>query len=104
MDSGFVVSTAPMAISVVTTGMPQSSENSRSSALVRLGARAALARALGVEESRLQVVCGAGPAGRVPPEVLLDGDAAPADVSLSHHGRWLAWGIRLATRPGAESG
>lgn len=69
--------------------------HSRGSALVRLAARGALAQALGVEEERLEVVCGDGPKGRMPPEALLDGAPAPADVSLSHHGRWLAWAVRL---------
>jgi phosphopantetheine--protein transferase-like protein len=69
--------------------------HSRPSALVRLVARRALARALGAEERRLAVICGEGPKGRMPPEALLDGRPAPADVSLSHHGRWLAWAIRL---------
>lgn len=72
--------------------------HSRGSALVRLAARGALAAALGVDESRVEVVSSDGPKGRVPPEVLLDGTPAPADVSLSHHGRWLAWGLRLADR------
>jgi hypothetical protein len=70
------------------------SVHSRGSALVRLSARAALAAALGVEETRVEVVCGEGPKGRMPPEVFLDGALAPADVSLSHHGRWLAWAVR----------
>jgi phosphopantetheinyl transferase (holo-ACP synthase) len=69
--------------------------HSRGSAVVRLAARAALAAALGVAEARIQVVCSEGPKGRIPPEVLLDGEPAPVDVSLSHHGRWLAWAIRL---------
>jgi hypothetical protein len=49
-----------------------------------------------VDEQRVQVVSSEGPKGRVPPEVLLDGGPAGADVSLSHHGRWLAWALRLA--------
>ena len=69
--------------------------HARNSALVRLAARAALARGLGVDETRVEIVCREGPKGRVPPEVLIDGKAAPADVSLSHHGEWLAWAIRL---------
>jgi phosphopantetheine--protein transferase-like protein len=69
--------------------------HSRGSALVRLAARAALASALRVDEARVQVVCGEGPKGRVPPEVLLDDEAADVDVSLSHHGRWLAWALRM---------
>jgi phosphopantetheinyl transferase (holo-ACP synthase) len=65
------------------------------SAAVRLGARAALAAALGVDEKRLEIVCAPGVTGRRPPRVLLDGSAAPADVSLSHHGDWIAWAILL---------
>ena len=72
---------------------------SRDSALVRLAARAALARGLDVDEARIEVICGEGPKGRVPPKALLDGRAAQADVSLSHHGRWLAWAIRLSGPP-----
>lgn len=68
---------------------------SRGSTLVRLLARRALADALEVEESRVAVICGQGPKGRVPPQALLDGLPAPMDVSLSHHGRWPAWAIRL---------
>jgi phosphopantetheinyl transferase len=73
--------------------------HSRASAIVRIAARSALARGLGAEESRIEVVCGEGPKGRVPPEALLDGRAAPADVSLSHHGKWLAWAIRFLQKP-----
>ena len=69
--------------------------HSRGSALVRLLARRALAHALEAEEARVAVICGQGSKGRMPPEALLDGLPAPADVSLSHHGRWLAWAIRL---------
>lgn len=69
--------------------------HSRESAAVRLGARAALAAALGVEERRLEIVCGPGTTGRRPPSVLLDGAPAPADVSLSHHGRWIGWAFLL---------
>ena len=78
--------------------------HSRNSALVRLAARAALARALGVDEARIEVVCGEGPKGRVPPEALIDGRAAPADVSLSHHGEWLAWAIRISGPRPAQDG
>ena len=78
--------------------------HSRPSALVRLAARAALATALDVAEARVEVVCKEGPTGRIPPEALLDGHAAPADVSLSHHGRWLAWAVRLAGPQAREGG
>ena len=64
---------------------------SRQSAAVRLGARADLARALAVEEDRLEIVCDPGPTSQRPPRVLLDGDRTAADVSLSHDGQWIAW-------------
>lgn len=64
---------------------------SRQSAAVRLGARDDLARAWGVDEGRLEIVCDPGPTSQRPPRVLLDGARARADVSLSHDGRWIAW-------------
>ncbi|MBW3535035.1 MAG: 4'-phosphopantetheinyl transferase superfamily protein [Gemmatimonadetes bacterium] len=70
--------------------------HSRPSALVRLGARRALATALAVDEARVSVVCPVGSAGRTPPVARLDGAPVAADVSLSHHGRYLAWAVRVA--------
>jgi phosphopantetheinyl transferase (holo-ACP synthase) len=67
--------------------------HSRASAAVRVAARAALAGVLGVAEQRLEIVCAPGVTGRRPPRVLLDGAPGPADVSLSHHGAWIAWAI-----------
>jgi len=69
--------------------------HSPASASVRLGARGALARRMGVAEARLEIVCDPGVTGRRPPRVLLDGHPAAADVSLSHHGRWIAWATLL---------
>jgi phosphopantetheine--protein transferase-like protein len=66
---------------------------SRESAAVRLGAREDVARLLGVAEGRVEIVCAAGPTSQRPPHVLLDGQDAPADVSLSHDGAWIAWAI-----------
>lgn len=65
------------------------------SAAVRLRARTAVAVALSVEESSLEIVCDPGVTGRRPPRVLLNGLPAPADVSLSHHGAWIAWAVLL---------
>lgn len=65
------------------------------SALVRLEARAELARRLDVDQGRLQIVCPGDAPGRTPPEVLLDGDETPADVSLSHHRRFVAWAVAV---------
>lgn len=84
--------------------------HSRDSAAVRLGARASLAAALEVEERRLEIVCAPGSTGRRPPSVLLDGAPAPADLSLSHHGRWIGWAFLLSgaaegvSRPGSSAG
>lgn len=69
--------------------------HSLASAAVRIAARGALAAALGVDEDRLEIVCAPGVTGRRPPFVLLDGSPAPADVSLSHHGDWIAWALLL---------
>lgn len=65
--------------------------HSQASAAVRLAARPLLARILEADEGRVEIVCEPGVTGRRPPHVLLDGRAAPVDVSLSHHGAWLAW-------------
>jgi len=64
---------------------------SHQSAAVRLGARADLADALGVDEERVEIVCDPGPTSQRPPRVMLDGEPARADVSLSHDGQWIAW-------------
>ena len=63
------------------------------SAAVRIRARSALAAVLAAEEADLEIVCDPGVTGRRPPRVLLRGRAAPADVSLSHHGSWVAWAV-----------
>lgn len=63
------------------------------SALVRLRARRALARLLEVEEGAVEIVCESGPPGRAPPRALLRGEPCRVDVSLSHHGRFLAWAL-----------
>jgi hypothetical protein len=68
---------------------------SLASARVRLEARARLAQILAVDERRLEIVCEVGAPGRSPPLVLLDGERTDADVSLSHHGRWVGWAVRV---------
>jgi len=71
------------------------------SAAVRLLARPALAQALGADEADVEIVCEPGVTGRRPPRVLLAGRPAPCDVSLSHHGSWVAWAL-LAQNPGGR--
>ncbi len=63
----------------------------RCSVEVRRHAAEEVARALDVSPSRVAIATAAGPAGRSPPLALLDGRPAPVEVSLSHHGRWIAW-------------
>lgn len=61
------------------------------SALARIGVRGELSTLLDVPEGALEIVCEEGPPGRMPPRVLVEGRPWEGDVSLSHHGRFLAW-------------
>jgi hypothetical protein len=63
------------------------------SAAVRIRARTALATLLAAEEADVEIVCDPGATGRRPPRALLRGIPATADVSLSHHGSWIAWAV-----------
>ncbi|NJD18269.1 MAG: 4-phosphopantetheinyl transferase family protein [Gemmatimonadetes bacterium] len=63
------------------------------SAAVRIRARATLAPALAAEEAGVELVCDPGVTGRRPPRAVLAGKPAAADVSLSHHGSWIAWAV-----------
>ena len=69
------------------------SVHSPASGAVRLRARSHLARLEGVEETEVEIVTDEGPAGRMPPRALLHGEPARWGVSLSHHGRLLAWAL-----------
>jgi hypothetical protein len=73
------------------TPLEDASVHSRASAAVRIGARQALASDMGVAAARVEIVGDAEAKGRRPPRVLLDGQEATADVSLSHDGDWIAW-------------
>jgi hypothetical protein len=70
----------------------------QASALARLAARRSMALALGVREEDLEVGCGPGNPGRRIPQVLLRGREVPVDLTLSHHGRLLAWAFLTSTR------
>lgn len=63
----------------------------RHSALARLAARSSMAELLGVEEEEFEIGCGPGRPGRRIPKVFLRGQEIPIDLTLSHHGRLLAW-------------
>ena len=63
----------------------------RHSALARLAARRSLAESLRLEEAELEIGCGPGEPGRRIPKVFHRGTEIPVDLTLSHHGRLLAW-------------
>lgn len=68
--------------------------HSVASAVVRLAVRRDAAAWLETAEDRLEVVCAPGPRGRVPPRLHRDGEPLRGvGLSISHHGRWLAWGV-----------
>ena len=71
----------------------------RASALARLAARHSIASAMGVEEQELEIVCGPGNPGRRIPKVLLGGEETSVDLTLSHHGRLLAWAFLTPPLP-----
>lgn len=67
--------------------------HSAASGWVRLTARARASVLLGRPDADLQIVCDDGPPGRAAPRLLVGGRATGWDVSLSHHGRWVAWAL-----------
>jgi len=70
------------------------------SAAVRIRARQTLADVLGAPEHDVEIVCDSGVTGRRVPHVFLGGRPADADVSLSHHGSWIAWAVLTQKPPG----
>lgn len=73
------------------------------SAHVRLLARSAMSERLGIDERRLEIVCGGQATGRTPPQVFLDRQPDTSDVSMSHHGHRVAWAFaREAATPSPE--
>ncbi len=74
------------------------------SAAARIRAREALAGPLQLSEGDLEIVTGPGPIGRAPPVLLVGGRPFPGDISLSHHGRFVAWSAVIADRQGADHG
>jgi len=60
------------------------------SAAVRIAARAGISDLLGVDPREVEIVCD-GQVGRSPPKVWVGGEVSETDVSLSHHGDWIAW-------------
>lgn len=76
--------------------------HSMASAAVRIAARRGVADALGVPLRSLEIICEGGSAGRTPPRLFSEGVQARSDVSLSHHGRLVAWAAGLATGAGGS--
>jgi len=70
----------------------------RASAFARLAARRSVADHFGIEEASLEIGCGPGMPGRRIPTVLRDGGEMAIDLTLSHHGKLLAWAF--STREG----
>ena len=68
----------------------------RASALTRLAARKSLASVWDVPEERLEIRCRPGHPGRRIPSVWLGDEELPVDLTLSHHGHFLAWAFLVA--------
>lgn len=78
--------------------------HSAASGWVRLRARARAAHVLGLPEADLEIVCDPGPPGRSVPRLLVGGEIGPWDVSLSHHGDWIAWALGRPRRGSGPQG
>ena len=61
------------------------------SALVRFFTKKALAEHLNFHESQIQIIRPQIPDNYQPPYLLIDGRRSETDISLSHHGRFVAW-------------
>ncbi len=65
------------------------------SALVRHNCKLAIAGALGIDVMRLQIIRPLSSKKTLPPFLFLDDHRANIDISLSHHGQWVAWAISI---------
>ena len=65
-----------------------------SSMAVRKLALGEISRSLGISRSRLSI----GTRGRIP-TIELDGSRTPLSLSLSHHGNWIGYAMRLCVNP-----
>ncbi len=66
---------------------------SEASAWVRLLARDHVAHLVGVDSGALEIICAEGRIARSPPQLWVQGRRSELDISLSHHGRFLAWAV-----------
>ncbi|MFQ5649426.1 MAG: 4'-phosphopantetheinyl transferase superfamily protein [bacterium] len=69
----------------------QESVHRAESAYVRFLSKKALAEKLNVASNRLQIIRPERDGKSEPPHILLDNHRCEIDLSLSHHGRWIAW-------------
>lgn len=77
------------------SALERESIHRRESALVRAYCKRAIAERLQVDLKRLQIVRPQRNHTSLPPYLLLDGKRVDVDVSLSHHGAYLAWAYSL---------
>ncbi len=61
------------------------------SAWARIYAREALGEHLAQPESAIRILGDPESPGRAPARLIIEGDSSPPDLTLSHHGRWVAW-------------
>ncbi|MBI4538517.1 MAG: 4'-phosphopantetheinyl transferase superfamily protein [Gemmatimonadetes bacterium] len=65
-------------------------------AIARVRAREAIAAYLGIAADRIRIVRDTRGGTLAPPTVQVDDRPAPVDLSLSHHGRFVAWAFHAA--------
>lgn len=68
------------------------------SAWARIYARTALADHLGLSDSDIRILGDPESPGRAPARLFIEGNASPPDLTLSHHGRWVAWAFLPSSR------
>ena len=61
------------------------------SAQVRMALKQALAAHQKIDATQMQIIRPSHKGKPQPPYLLIDDRPSPIDISLSHHGRWLAW-------------
>ena len=69
------------------------------SAWCRVHARRALADHLEREESAIRILGDPESPGRAPPRLIIEGNSSPPDLTLSHHGGWVAWAFLASGSP-----
>ncbi len=74
------------------------------SAAVRIAVRNALAREEGIAPRSIEILTSGSRRGRTPPRVRVEGRERPElDLSISHHGRFVAWAVFSSTERGESA-